>query len=537
MYKIMKKERRFPAFVISCFIPVLITVCMNVSYGYMLTLAETAGANVLFGLACSGVVFIIIPAVLTKLQSLVQLPFAKKFITVVKKRVFDRIISLDFEEFVKEDRNKYLSLLINDLKVFEEQYLSSFKAIIESLGTMVAGFVFLILVSYRIAMIALVFLLLTFALSVFVKKKLSLKKTEVSKKSADYICALENMLNGHEAVYLSGTVSAFVDKVNTKSEKQEKLRKDYFVLDGFNSVVLSKVSSVLLLGALALFAIMIGEGKLLLSQATIAVLAINMLTQNISKFLPSYMSMVSTEHLLKEWMSEDENKSGKKIKIESLNETKVFTDEDIVMQISNLSFAYQGRKVLKGFSEKIRKRDKVLIRGTSGCGKSTLMSLLCGLREGYEGSILYKGKEVSLLEKITLFHDIAVIFQDVFIFDDTIRNNITLFKEVSQEEVDKAIDKAGLRDVIEGLKDKCETRLSQNGMELSGGQRQRISIARAIVSKANVIFADEPTSNLPDDLANEIESDLLNLDATVILISHREKTAVNDKLTKIIDLS
>ena len=538
IYKMMKKERWFPIFVISCFIPTLITVCMNISYGYMLTLVETAGEKVLFGLMCAGFVFIIIPAVLTKLQGMIQLPFAKKYIAAVKKRVFHRVISLSFEEFIKEDRNKYLSLLVNDLKVFEEQYLASFKALVESMGTIIAGLGFLVLVNYKIAIVMAVFLALAYVLSNCVKKKLSHKKAEVSEKSADYIRALENMLNGHEAIYLSRTFSFFTDKVNAASKQQEKARKDYFVLDGMNNVVLSKISSVLLLGALAVFAVMIGEGRLLLSQAAIAVLAINMITQNMSKFLPSYMSMVSTEYLLKEWVNRAEEASAQKLEYGPVAEgTEYFLDEDIVIQTNNLTFEYQGRRVLHGFSEKIKKGDKVLIRGASGCGKSTLMSLLCGLREGYEGSILYKGKEMSSLEKNILFQDIAVIFQDVFIFDDTIRNNITLFKEVSQEEVDMAIDKAGLRAVVDGLQDKCETRLSQNGMELSGGQRQRISIARAIISKAKVIFADEPTSNLPEDLADEIENDLLKLDASVILISHREKSAENGNFTKIINLS
>ncbi len=164
------------------------------------------------------------------------------------------------------------------------------------------------------------------------------------------------------------------------------------------------------------------------------------------------------------------------------------------------------------------------------------MNLLSMTYDNYEGEIRVDGIEYKTIMEKTFHDKVAFIYQDVFLFEDTIRNNITLYKDLPKERVDFAAKACELDSVIADRKLGLDEPLSENGKNLSGGQRQRISIARAIAKQAEILFVDEGTSSLNEDLGKEIEKVFLSLPQTVIAISHRYYEGVTDQYDYVLEI-
>ena len=186
---------------------------------------------------------------------------------------------------------------------------------------------------------------------------------------------------------------------------------------------------------------------------------------------------------------------------------------------------------------KIQIGKKYAIVGDSGTGKTTVLRILMGQLKDYEGEICIDGKNVRDLNIDSIRNQIAYIDQNVYMFNDTIQYNITLDRNFTTEEMEKAIEESALKDFISNLRDGMETKIGEGGRNVSGGQRQRIAIARALLNGKNILFIDEGTSALDKSNAFEIESKLLNNpELTVIMISHNLDDRLLDKFNMIYKL-
>ncbi|HGD0584707.1 TPA: ABC transporter ATP-binding protein [Streptococcus agalactiae] len=196
----------------------------------------------------------------------------------------------------------------------------------------------------------------------------------------------------------------------------------------------------------------------------------------------------------------------------------------------NVSFSYDDRPILKNVSAEIKENTMTAIVGPSGSGKTTFCNLIARFWDVNSGEILIGGKNIKDYKIENLMNSISMVFQDVYLFEDTIENNIKFGKQnASHEEVVQAAKKARCHEFIEALPEGYNTIIGEGGASLSGGEKQRISIARAMLKDADIIIFDEATANIDpeneDKLKEAIES--LTKNKTVIMIAHRLKTIRN----------
>lgn len=196
----------------------------------------------------------------------------------------------------------------------------------------------------------------------------------------------------------------------------------------------------------------------------------------------------------------------------------------------HVSFGYQKKQVLHDVSVTLRKNTLTALVGPSGSGKSTMLKLCARFYDPQQGQVLFNGVDMKTLEPESLMSHISMVFQDVYLFQDTIRNNIRFGKtDATDEEIEAAARKACCHDFIMRLPKGYDTQVGEGGCTLSGGEKQRISIARAILKEAPVVLLDEATASL--DPENEVEVqraiNTLITGRTVIVIAHRLKTIKN----------
>ncbi|WP_294612520.1 ABC transporter ATP-binding protein [uncultured Bacteroides sp.] len=196
----------------------------------------------------------------------------------------------------------------------------------------------------------------------------------------------------------------------------------------------------------------------------------------------------------------------------------------------HVSFGYQKKQVLHDVSVTLRKNTLTALVGPSGSGKSTMLKLCARFYDPQQGQVLFNGVDMKTLEPESLMSHISMVFQDVYLFQDTIRNNIRFGKtDAADEEIEAAARKACCHDFIMRLPKGYDTQVGEGGCTLSGGEKQRISIARAILKEAPVVLLDEATASL--DPENEVEVqraiNTLITGRTVIVIAHRLKTIKN----------
>jgi len=204
------------------------------------------------------------------------------------------------------------------------------------------------------------------------------------------------------------------------------------------------------------------------------------------------------------------------------------------IQLRNVTFGYDDSPpTLIDVTATIRAGESIAIVGPSGSGKSTLLGLLLRLHDPTSGSIAIDGHDIRQVTQISLRTQIGVVFQESFLFDVTLRENIRLGKpEASDEEVEAAARDAGIHDFIASLPEGYDTRAGEGGSDLSGGERQRIALARALVRRPAILILDEPTSALDAQAEADFHETMHELakGRTVIAVTHRLTASVADRI-------
>lgn len=209
------------------------------------------------------------------------------------------------------------------------------------------------------------------------------------------------------------------------------------------------------------------------------------------------------------------------------------------IEFKNVSFSYEENvPVLKDISFKIRPNETVSFVGKSGSGKSTIFNLITNLYNPDKGEILFDGIPLTSLDKNSIRGNLSLISQNPYIFNMSIRENLTIIKnDLTEEEMIEACKMACLHDFIMSLKDGYDTIVGEGGVVLSGGQKQRLAIARALVLKTEIILFDEATSALDNETQYEIQQSIANMQGeyTILIIAHRLSTVINSDRILLID--
>lgn len=211
-------------------------------------------------------------------------------------------------------------------------------------------------------------------------------------------------------------------------------------------------------------------------------------------------------------------------------EGKEINPNNFDISFENVEFSYSNKKILDGISIDIPQKQMTAIVGPSGSGKTTFCNLIARFWDIDKGKISIGGHDIKEYSLESLMRQISMVFQNVYLFQDTIENNIKFAKpDATHEEVVEAAKKACCHEFIMKLPEQYETIIGEGGASLSGGERQRISIARAMIKNAPIIIFDEATANVDPENEDKLQVAMeeLTRNKTVIMIAHRLKTIKN----------
>lgn len=349
-----------------------------------------------------------------------------------------------------------------------------------------------------------------------------------SSLNEELISMLNDFFPGFNTLYSYNSIDIFKDKVKKSSLKLEETKETYNKKYYFtNSImmclmIISQFVYIINVGVLTIKGIITPGsivGLMSIAQAFYS---------NSQMAISMKMTIESSKPIIDKLLNEEKIKNNDNIKVQSI---------DGHIKVENLFFSYtnDSNNIISNFNDIYPIGEKYLIRGKSGSGKSTFLKLISGRLSNYSGNILYDDINLSKVPFEELSHLIAYIEQNPYIFEDTLKYNITLGNKIDHNIYNDAIFKSGLLDFINSKKDKDEFLLTKNGNNLSGGQKQRIAIARALVYNKRIFMIDEGFQGLDYETANEIEKNLLEMkDITLFMISHKEDKDRNLKYDKII---
>ena len=441
--------------------------------------------------------------------------FIERAVRQYRDYTFEQLTRKSTAAFHTENTSAYLSALTNDTISIETNYLPALFTLPGNLLLLIGSFALMLYYSIPLTLAAAAAALLPLAASLMAGSRLSCQEKKVSDQNESFMAALQDMLSGFpviksfkaqpEAVRLFSLRNAASLKSKCSANRTRIILQNICAAAGQLALFL-----VFMLGALlAIKGYGVTAGVVL-----VFVQLMDTAESSISQLPQIWANRRSANTLI------DKLAAALSCGKEQDGIPAPHTLQDSIT-LQNLNFSYsQEIPVLQNITYCFEAGKKYAIVGNSGSGKSTLLELLQGGYTGYQGQIRYDGRELRSFRPDSLYNLISVIRQNVFLFNSSILDNITMFRDFPEEKTALAVRRAGLESLLAARG--ADTPCGENGSSLSGGERQRISIARCLLQSTPVLLADEATASLESATAFEITSSILSLDGiTRILVTHR----------------
>lgn len=504
----------------------------NIAFAYSIKIIIDSGMSqnreALTQAILIGAIVIFIYASLNFISLRLRNKLVRQIMSRYKNKVFKSILDRDYREFSKEKSGKFISILTENMKKIEQDYLHQYFNISKNISLMIFSLVAMFIGNWFLTLLVIIASIIPMMISGFIGQKSSSLQNSSMIADQKYLAKVKDILAGFLVIKSFNVKEAISQDYKNESEKLDEI---YFIKGKFDvlSNVISQLSGMIVFlvafggGMYLVFGghTTIGSVTAIVQLVNFVVMPLNEIGMGMSKFREGQATLNSFE--VKDVI---ELQTGK---------TKEYFDD--VISFSNVDFSYPNaeEKIFNHLSLQIKKGEKIAIVGMSGSGKSTLLNLLLRFYDVTSGYISIDNQDLQAISIESLYNLMTVVQQDVYIFDDTLKANITLSQFFTEDDIKKAVQQSGLESYILENELGLQTLCGENGSNLSGGERQRLSIARALIRKTPILLLDEATSSLDNKVTTEIESSILDIqNLTALVVTHKLNENILKKYDRIL---
>ena len=439
----------------------------------------------------------------------------RQIMSSYKNKVFQSILDRDYRDFSKEKSGKFISVLTENMKKIEQDYLHQYFNISKNLSLMIFSLLAMFIGNWFLTLLVIIASIIPMMISGFIGQKSASLQNSAMIADQKYLAKVKDILAGFLVIKSFNVKDAIFEDYSHESENLDEI---YFIKGKFD--VLANVISQL--SGMIVFLVAFGGGMYLVFNGYTTIGSVTAIVQLVNFVVMPLNEIGMGMSKFREGQATLNAFEVKDVTGLQTGETKEYFDD--VISFSNIDFSYPNteEKIFNHLSLKIQKGENIAIVGMSGSGKSTLLNLLLRFYDVTSGHILIDNQDIQAISAESLYNLMMIVQQDVYIFDDTLRANITLNQSFTDEEIKQAVQQSGLESYVLENESGLQTLCGENGSDLSGGQKQRLSIARALIRKTPILLLDEATSSLDNQVTTEIENSILDIqDLTILVVTHK----------------
>ena len=529
MKQLIKEHKKFHyAFMIFNMLVPLINIAFAYSIKGIIDSGLSQNRKALTEAVLVGVAVIFFYAGLNFISLRLRNKLVRKIMSRYKNKVFQSILDKDYREFSKDKSGKYISILTENMRKIEQDYLYQYFNISKNFSLMIFSLIAMFIGNWFLTLLVIIASIIPMIISGVIGQKLASLQNSAIIADQKYLAKIKDILAGFLVIKSFNMKEAIRQDYNYESEKLDEIYYIKGKLDVLASVISQLSGMIVFLVAFGGGMYLVFDGHTTIGSVTaivqlvnFVVMPLNEIGMGISKFREGQVTLNSFK--VKDVV---ELQTGKR---------KEYFDD--VISFSNIDFSYPNaeEKIFNNLSLDIQKGEKIAIVGMSGSGKSTLLNLLLRFYDVTSGYISIDNQDLQDISSESLYNLMTVVQQDVYIFDDTLSANITLNQPFAEDDIKQAVQQSGLENYILENELGLQTLCGENGANLSGGQKQRLSIARALIRKTPILLLDEATSSLDNQVTTEIENSILKIrDLTTLVVTHKLNETLLKKYDRIL---
>ncbi len=469
----------------------------------------------------------VVMLLLRSLRDFLQNRAVRKMNHQLRRDMTAALLQKSYQEFHMQNNGEYLSAFVNDINQIEQLAWKPFFELVGTAAQVLFSILAMITLHWSLLAVSLATAVIMMNAPKLFKHQMERLGAACAQEQAAAVGKIKDLIGGYDVLRFFGREDRFASGVEQASDQIEKPKFRLSCQKAFSNLGLLSIS----MGCQMLVNAWIG----ILSIKGIIIQSALMGGGNLCGAIYNGLNSIADSRLCfaasKPYFDKITVHAGRTESGEGMERLKD------AITVDNVSFQYEKKPVLQNVTVCFEVGKKYALTGPSGCGKSTLFKLLLGWLPGYTGSIRFDGRDARDYTPKQLQRQMSYIEQNVYLFNTTIRENITLGGEFTEEQLQKALRDSALIGDIANMPDGLDTIVGEEGGSLSGGQKQRVAIARALIHRRSILLVDEGTSALDQKNADIVEKSLLaNPDLTLILISHHLTDERRSMFDKVYDL-
>ncbi len=513
---IFKYKLLFFARIVTISLAALSVIAFDFIMGFIVDIFANGETHKFVPIILTSIALIIILFITEYIDGYVMSSYIKNTVNYLRTDIFSKIINKDIKDFALDNSGKYISILYNDLKIIEDSLLNNIFQVISSFISFTISIIFLFSISPTIVIFISIFGTLGFVIPNALSKKLVVERNNFSNNLENITSVTKDLFSGFEVIKGFNIAHKINPIFKNSSTAVESSKKKCSILESIIKGFSLSFSVTIYLGVLILGGYLMNKGEISVGTAIIIIQLSTHIVGPVKTSI-SLINQIKSVSLIVDKIDEilcDSSEDIEDLSLERFEKS---------IEIKNLNFSYSDeRQALNNINLTFEKNKKYAIVGESGSGKSTLTKLLMRYYKNYNGEILIDNKNLQKILSHDLYKNISMIQQNVFMFDDSIKENIKLYADYSDDEILEVCGRSGLSNLISILPNGINSLVGENGNKLSGGEKQRIAIARSLINDTKILILDESTSALDNETAYNLETSLLSInDLTLVVVTHK----------------